>query len=236
MDSPRLGRGWAYSGLVAGLLLLPALHLSAVDLEDKTLSPAAYLRHIDDRYVSTALAGGVGLLLTALLILHLAGVRCFAAGRYPMLADAAVAVGGLAVLGLAIGFASSIMAAYGAHERYPFEAVRPMGVFAENFAAGLLPALAGPAVLIAALGLRDKVLPRLLGYVAALFAVALTLLGVFLPGAGMIPALLWLLVSSATLSLQRSAPGPSVPVRRHSAGYAGQPSEVRAEAAGGPPN
>jgi hypothetical protein len=177
VEPQKLDRGWAYSGLLAALLLLPSLHLAAVDLEDKTASPSAYLRHVDDRYVSVALAGGVGLLLTALLIVHLAGLRQSATVRHPLLADAAVAVGGLAVLGLAIGFVSSIMAAYGAHEQYPFEAVRPMGLLAENFAVGLLPALAGPAVLIAVLGLRDKVLPRFLGYVSALFAVALTALG-----------------------------------------------------------
>lgn len=78
-----------------------------------------------------------------------------------------------------------------------------MGMLAENFAVGLLPALAGPAVLIAVLGLSDKVLPRLLGYVAAFFAVVLTVLGVATPGAAALPALLWLLVSTATLSLYR---------------------------------
>jgi hypothetical protein len=35
---------------------------------------------------------------------------------------------------------------------------------------GLLPVLAGPSVLFAVLGLRDKVLPGLLGYVAAFLA------------------------------------------------------------------
>lgn len=204
MEPGKSQRGWAYAGLVAALLLLPVLHLAAVDLESTTASPDAYLRHIDDRYLSISVAGSVGLLLTVLLIVHLAGMRRFAAARHPLLADAAVAVGGLAVLGLAIGLVSSIMAAYGAHERYPFEAVRPMGMLAENFAAGLLPALAGPAVLIAVLGLRDKVLSRLLGYIAGFFAVVLTVLGVVLPGSAALPALLWLLISTASLSMVRS--------------------------------
>jgi hypothetical protein len=185
--------------------MVPALHLSAVDLESKTASPSDYLRHADDRYLSIALAGALGLLLTALLIVHLAGLRRFGAVRHPLLSDATVAVGGLAVLGLAVGFVSSIMAAYGAHEEYPFEAVRPMGMLAENFAAGLLPALAGPAVLVAVVALHDRVFPRLLGYVAAFFAVALTVAGVALPGAGALPALVWLVISTAALSLHRSA-------------------------------
>ena len=74
-------------------------------------------------------------------------------------------------------------------------------MLAENFAVLLLPTLAGPAVLISVLALRDKALPRLLGYVAALFAVVLAVLGVVLPGVGALPALLWLLISAVTLSL-----------------------------------
>lgn len=204
MEPGKSQRGWAYPGLVSALLLVPVLHLAAVDLESKTASPSAYLRHVDDRYLSISVAGSVGLVLTVLLIVHLAGMRRFAIAWHPWLADAAVAVGGLAVLGLAIGFVSSIMAAYGAYERFPYEAVRPMGLIAENFASGLLPALAGPAVLIAVLGLRDKVLPRLLGYISACFAVVLTVLGVLLPGSAALPALLWLLISTATLSMVRS--------------------------------
>jgi hypothetical protein len=95
-----------------------------------------------------------------------------------------------------------------------------MGMLAENFAVGLLPALAGPAVLIAVLGLSDKVLPRLLGYVAAFFAVVLTVLGVATPGAAELPALLWLLVSTATLSLYRPhRPSTHAPADR-ALGYA----------------
>lgn len=201
MASPKSQRGWAYAGLVAALLLVPVLHLAAVDLESKSATPSAYLRHADDRYLSISIAGSVGLLLTVLLIVHLAGMRRFAALRHPLLADAATAIGGLAVLGLAVGFVSSIIAAYGAHERFPFEAVRPMGMLSENFAVGLLPALAGPALLIGVLGLRDNVLPRPLGYVAAFFAIMLTVLGLVIPGSAALPALLWLVISTATLSL-----------------------------------
>ena len=123
-------------------------------------------------------------------------------------------------MGLAIGFVCSIIAAYGAQSRYPFEAVRPMGMLAENFDVGLLPALAGPAVLIAVLGLADKMLPRLLGSFAALFAVVLTVLGVAAPGAAALPALLWLLVSTATLSLYRPRRASTQDPADHGLGYA----------------
>lgn len=198
----RWNRSWAYAGVVAAVLLVPALHLSSVDVEDKTANEAAYLQHVDDRYWSISLAGGVGLVLTALLVVYLAGLRRIALDRRPLLADASIGIGGLAVLGLAVSCVSSMLAAGGAHEHFPFAAVRSMGMLGENFFAVLLPpALAGPAVLISVLALRDKVLPRVLGYVAAFFALVLVVLGVVLPGVGVIPALVWLLISSLTLSL-----------------------------------
>jgi len=198
-------RGWAYAGLLAALLLLPALHLAAVDFEDRTTSPASYLEHIDARDTAIALAAGVGLLLTCLVVVHLAGLRRFAGDRHPVLADASVAVGGLAVLGLAISFVSAGIAAYGPHEHLPFEVVNTLGVLAEGFVVWLLPALAGPAALIAVLALRDHVLPRLLGYTAAAFTLLLSVLGVVLPGVGALPALLWFAIMTATLSLHRPA-------------------------------
>ena len=194
-------RGWAYAGVLSAAFLVPVMHLAAVDLEGKTASETAYLGHVDDRYLSVALAGGFGLILTALLVVYLAGLRQIAVIRRPLLADASIAIGGLAVMGLAVGFASSVIAAYGAHENYPFAPVRSLGILAENFPVVLMPGLAGPAVLISVLALRDRVLPRLLGYVSAFFAVVLAVLGVVLPGVSAIPALAWLLLSSLALSM-----------------------------------
>ncbi len=151
----RGSRGWAYAGVLSAAFLVPIMHLAAVDLEGKTASKTAYLGHVDDRYLSVALAGGVGLILTALLVVYLAGLRQIAVVRRPLLADASIAIGGLAVMGLAVGFASSVIAAYGAHENYPFAPVRSLGMLAENFPVVLMPGLAGPAVLISVLALRD---------------------------------------------------------------------------------
>jgi hypothetical protein len=197
------GRAWAYSGLVAALLLLPALHYSAHDFEDRSVGGVGYVARIESQYLTIALAAGLGLAVTVLLVIHLAGLRRFGHAQSPLLADACVAIGALAILGLSIGFVTAAMAAYGASEGQGYEIIAPLGAFAENFAVCLLPALAGPAVLIAVLSLRRKTLPRVLGYTAAFFAVILTALGVLLPGVGALPAILWLVIMTGTLSFYR---------------------------------
>ena len=202
MSGRRLGRTWQDAGVLVAVLMLPVLHYAAVNLEDKTnVDPELWLSSLRTVYFATALAGAGELLLAVLLIIHLAGLRRLAQSTHPVLADASVGVAGLAVLGLALGSLGSIIAAYGARERNPFEAVRPYALLGENAAAILFPCLAGTAVLIAVLSLRDRSLPKALGYVAAVFAVLLTALGIFSPGVGAIPSILWLLISTIALSV-----------------------------------
>jgi hypothetical protein len=202
MSARRLGRTWQDAGVLAAVLMVPVLHYAAVNLEDKTtVDPELWLSNLRNVYFATTLAGAGELLVAVLLIIHLAGLRRLAEATHPVLADASVAVAGLAVLGLALGSLGSTTAAYGAHENNPFEAVRPYALLGENAAAILLPSLAGTAVLIAVLSLRDRSLPRALGYVAAAFGVLLTALGIFLPGVGLLPSILWLLISTIALSV-----------------------------------
>jgi hypothetical protein len=199
------------SALAVGLLGVPALHFAGVDLEGKQ-SAVAYLARADDHYLRASFAGAAVLLLAVSLVVHLISLRHLGAAR-PVLAETTTAVAGFAVIGLVLGGAGSIMAAYGAHEGYPFAAVRPMGDIAENLFAVLSPALTGTALLVAVLGLRDGRLPRWLAMAGAVFFVLLTLLGLVLPGVAAIPALLWLAVSGAGLlfapnRLLLGAPGP----------------------------
>jgi len=198
MSLTRISGGTA---VAVGVLGIPALHFAAVDLEGKQ-EAAAYLVHVDDHYLSIALAGGVTMLLAVALVVHLASLRLLAARR-PLLADATTAVAGFAAIGLALSGAAAVLAAYGAHESFPFEAVRPMGLLAENLFAVLIPAVAATALLVAVLGFRDRLLPRWLAVTGAIFCVILALIGVLLPGAGAIPSLLWLLISGVGLLLAR---------------------------------
>ena len=190
------------TGVVAGLAAVPILHFVAVDLEGKDAAQS-YLARVDDHYLRIALAGGLGMVLAVVVLTHLLAVRRLAAGRRPLLADVSTGVASVAALGVALSSAAAMMAGYGAHENFPFEAIRPMGLLAENLVAVLAPALAGTALLVAVLALRDRVLPRWLGYVGALFAIVLAVLGVVLPGAGLPLAILWLLVAGAGLLLVR---------------------------------
>ena len=187
------------SAVAVGLLGIPVLHFAVVDLEGRE-DAAAYLGHVDDHYLSTALAGGIALLLAATLVVHLASLRLLAARR-PLLSDATSAVAAFAAVGVALSGAAAVMAAYGAHEDFPFEAVRPMGLLAENLFAVLMPAVAATALLVAVLGLRDGALPRWLAGTGAVFFIILTLMGVLLPGAAAIPSLLWLVISGVGLML-----------------------------------
>lgn len=187
------------SALIVGLLGGPVLHFAAVDLEGKQ-SAVAYLARADDHYLRTTFAGSAVLLLAVSLVVHLVSLRRMGNGR-PVLAEVTTTVAGFAVVGLVLSGAASMMAAYGAHEGFPFAAVRPMGDIAENLFAVLIPALAGTALLVAVLGFRDRRLPRWLAFLGAVFFLVLTLLGLVLPGVAAIPALLWLIVSGVALML-----------------------------------
>ena len=187
------------TAVAVGLLGVPVLHFAVVDLEGRE-DAAAYLSHVDAHYLSTAFAGGVALLLAATLVVHLASLRLLAARR-PLLSDATSAVAAFAAVGMALSGAAAVIAAYGAHEDFPFEAVRPMGLLAENLFAVLLPAVAATALLVAVLGLGDRALPRWLAVTGAVFFIVLTLMGVLLPGAAAIPSLLWLVISGIGLLL-----------------------------------
>jgi hypothetical protein len=194
--------------VAVGVLGVPVLHFAAVDLEGKQ-GAAAYLAHVDDHYVSIAVAGALAVLLAVAMVVHLASLRILAAHR-PLLSDATTAVAGFAALGLALSGAAAIMAGYGAHEDFPFEAIRPMGLLAENLFAVLIPAVAATALLLAVLGLRDRALPRWLAVTGAVAFVVLTLMGVLIPGAAAVPSLLWLVISGVGLLLAKEL-SPTTP-------------------------
>ena len=202
MDDSRVA---GVAGVLVGLAAVPVLHFVAVDLESKAAAPA-YLAAVDEHYVRIAMAGGAGLLLAAGLLIHLIAVRRLAPSARGLLADTTTAIAAMGALGVALGSAAGLMAAYGAHEEFPFEAVRPLGLLAENLAVVLLPAMGASALLVAVLGVRDGILPRWLGVVGGVFAVLLTLLGVLLPGAGGIPAIVWILVAGIGLLISSRAP------------------------------
>jgi hypothetical protein len=202
---------WVWLGLVAAIGLVPASHFSAVDLEDKTTDAAAYLGQAADSRWSTVSGAAAGLLLTLCLLAFLLGVRSIGAGHRPLLADTLTAIGALGLIGLALGFVAAMMAAGGAADSYPFEAVRALGTMAENLGPVMLPLLAGPAALLTVIGLHDRAVPRALAWVSAVFTVLLTLTLVLLvPGAGAPPAFLWLLIASTTLTIRGVAATPPI--------------------------
>ena len=201
------GKVWPGAGFIAGVVLLPLLHLAAVDLENKKGTAAAYLAHADSRHLSITYAGTAGLLATGGVVLFLVGLRRAVGRNRSLMSDFAFGVGAIAVLGLVLSFLGAVLAAVAANEGYPFEAVRPMGLLAENAVAVLLPALAGPAALVAFASLHDRLLPRTLGWVSAIFAVLLVLSGVLAPGSGLLLALLWLVLTSGTLLFGSGVPG-----------------------------
>jgi hypothetical protein len=203
--------GWAESGAVAGLLLIPALYLSTVHLKRADTAPAGYVATVSYHAGSTVIAALAGLLLTALLAVHLIGLRRWAAEWRPGAADSCAAIGMVAVLGLAVGFVCAVLAAYGAHHGWGVDAVKTMGAVAENAAAVLLAAIAGPAYLVTRLALHDGVLPVRLGYVAGFATGVLILVGVLQPGLATWPALVWLMVSGVALALRPEPAEPAEP-------------------------
>ena len=112
----------------------------------------------------------------------------------------------VAVLGLAVGFVCALLAAYGARTRLGRGRGEGDGAVAENAAAVLLAAIAGPAYLVTRLALHDRVLPVWLGYVAGVATGVLILAGVLQPGLATWPALIWLMVSGVALALRVSPP------------------------------
>jgi hypothetical protein len=200
--------GWAESGAVAGLLLLPALYLSTVHLRRADTAPAGYVATVSYHAGSTVIAALAGLLLTGLLGVHLVGLRRWAVAWRPGAADSCTAIGMVAVLGLAVGFVCALLAAFGARSGWGVDPVKAMGAVAENAAAVLLAAIAGPAYLVTRLALHDGVLPVRLGYVAGVATGVLILVGVLQPGLATWPALLWLMVSGVALALRHEPAEP----------------------------
>ena len=93
---------WLWLGLVAALGLLPALHFAAVDFEDKTATPDAFLAQVADRHASITLGGTFGLVLTTFVIAFLLGLRTLATPRHRLTADVLTTVGLLGVIGLTV--------------------------------------------------------------------------------------------------------------------------------------
>ncbi|HEX4700164.1 MAG TPA: hypothetical protein VH857_12500 [Actinomycetes bacterium] len=209
MRQPWWRLGWAESGAVAGLLLIPALYLSTVHLRRADTAPAGYVATVSYHAGSTVIAALAGLLLTALLAVHLLGLRRWAAEWRPGAADSCTAIGMVAVLGLAVGFVCAMLAAYGARHGWGVDPVKAMGAIAENAAAVLLAAIAGPAYLVTRLALHDGVLPVRLGYLAGVATGVLILVGVLQPGLATWPALVWLMVSGVALALRREPAEPA---------------------------
>lgn len=188
------------TALVSGLAMVPVLHFAVVDLEGKQAADA-YLAHVDDNYLQIALMSGLGMVLAAVVFTHLLAVRRIAGARRPLLADVGTTVASVAALGILLSSAMAWMAAYGAHEEFPFEVIRPLGALAENLFPVLSPGMAGAAVLVAVLGLRDGILPRWLGFTGAGFGLVLAVLAVVLPPAASMLSVLWLVVVGVGLLL-----------------------------------
>jgi hypothetical protein len=184
------------AGVVFGLAAVPNLHFMVVDLEGKA-DAANYLAHVDDRYLRIALFGSGGLVLAAVLLVHLLAIRSFAveSDRGGLFADAATAIAAAGPIGIFLSSCAAIMAAYGAHEGYTFESVRPMGLLAENLFTASLSLLVGSAALVASLALRAGVLRRWLGWVAGGFTVLLGAITLLLPPVGGLVATAWVLVA-----------------------------------------
>jgi hypothetical protein len=210
MESRRFG---AAAGIAFGIGAVPLLHLSVVDLENKTATDSAYAAHVDDRYVSTSVAAGVGLLLVLILLVHLVWLSDLLAVHAPSAARVGFAAGVVTAGALAIGFVLSMTAAYGAHENFPDSAVRTVGMLAENLGTSLLVGLAVFAGVVAVLGWRG-VLPRwlaVLGTLEVLLAGIATAVGV--PAAAAFPTVVWVLLNSAGLALHgrgQASPADSV--------------------------
>lgn len=190
---------WLWVGLVSAPLLLPVAHLGAVDLE--STDPAAFLARATDRYTSITVAGSIGLAVACGVLVAFLGLRQIAPPRRRFVADALTAIGCLGVVGLVLSFLGSLLAAQAAHVSHPYEVVRTFGVLADGAAPVLGVAFAGPAALVAILGTVDRVVPRALGWVSALFAALIAVAGLIVPGAALLPAIGWYVTCMVFLAI-----------------------------------
>jgi hypothetical protein len=199
---------WLWVGLISALLLLPVAHLGAVDLE--STDPAAFLARAADRHTSITAAASIGIAVACGVLVAFLGLRRIAPPHRRFVADALTAIGCLGVVGLVLSSLGSMLAAYAAHEGYPYEVVRTFGVLADGAAAVLGLAFAGPAALVAILGSVDRVVPRALGWVSALFAALIACVGLIVPGAALLPAIGWYVTCMVFLAIAGSTPDGAV--------------------------
>lgn len=190
---------WVWIGVVSGVFLLPVVHFGAVDLE--STNPDQFLQQATDRFSSITAGGTLGLLVCAMVIVALLGIRTLAPARRHLLADALTAVGLLGVVGLVLSFTGSLLAAYAAHQGYPYEVVRVFGILADGAAPILSGFFSGTALLLAIVSIRDQAIPRALGWVSACFALVIAGLGLVAPGGALLPAIVWYAVATIWLAV-----------------------------------
>lgn len=186
------------AGVVAGVAAVPVMHFVAVDFEQGG-TPDVFLAHVRDQHVRIGLFAGLGLVLGVVLLVHVLALRRTLHGVKPAVTEAGTALAGIAALGFFLSSAAAWIGGYGASEGLDYEAIRPMGLVAENLMPVLSAGFAGTALMVAWAALRERRLPRWLGWVGAVFLVLLTGLGVVLPAAASLPAVVWVLVSGVGL-------------------------------------
>ena len=191
---------WVWIGLGSALLLLPALHLAAVDLESK--QPAEFVASASGRHLSITLAGSLGMLVTVGVLAAIFGIRTLAPVRRQYLADVLTAIGYLGIVGLFLSFLGSILAAEAAKQEYPYEVIRSFGMIADGAGPVMWATFAGPAVLVAVLGIADRVLSRSLGWISVFFAVVMAGLGLVAPGSAALPTLVWYVTCMVFLAIR----------------------------------
>ncbi|MFZ0325570.1 MAG: hypothetical protein WAN48_15735, partial [Actinomycetes bacterium] len=73
---------------------------------------------------------------------------------------------------------------------------------------------AGPAALVAFLGIADNLLSRVLGWISAFFAVVIAGLGLVAPGSAALPTLVWYLTCMVFLAIRGVRPTSSATTER----------------------
>lgn len=186
----------AYAGILFPILLFPLSIISTDFARNQTVSDSVYVKTLIDHNHSIQYATGIGLLSLILLLIHLEWLTDVVSQHAPLPARVARSTAQLAVIGVALTFGLTGLAAYGADQKWPDQAVRTTGLLGANVVGMFFVGLGAFAGVIAVLGWKGK-FPKWIAFIASLeLLIAVVATGVGAPGVAILPTIFWLLANA----------------------------------------
>ena len=189
----------AVAGILFPLSVFALVSISTKYSYDPTATDSAYVAKLIEQTSTIQFAAGMGLLSVVLLLIHLEWLTGVVSKHAPFSAKVARSCGQIAAIGVSLTYGLTFLAAEGASEDWPDQAVQAVSQIGGSIGWVLMGALGAFAGVIAFQGWKGK-FPKWI----ALLATLETLIVVIATGAGelwitFMPTMVWLLINAVGL-------------------------------------